>query len=128
MQILWGAVRAVSIETMGVLVVLWMLYGATALAIDAPWWATKSRSIRTEQRDVANMQIARVEPEEAGSRIQRERDRMERQNVDYRHRLRAGFLKEAERHPDQIVVVNASQSIDQVHSNIQAATERLLEE
>jgi len=37
MQILWGALRAVSVETMGVLVILWMLHGATDLAIDMPW-------------------------------------------------------------------------------------------
>jgi len=65
MQILWGALRAVSVETMGVLVVLWMLYGATGLAIDAPWWATKSQPVRNEQSDVANTHIARVEPERA---------------------------------------------------------------
>jgi hypothetical protein len=44
MRILWGALRAVSVEAMGVLLVLWMLHGATGLAIDAPWRATSSPS------------------------------------------------------------------------------------
>ena len=63
MQILWGALRAASVETMGVLVVLWMLYGATGL----PCWATKSQPGRNISSDLATTQIVGVEPEGTGN-------------------------------------------------------------
>jgi hypothetical protein len=68
MRLLWGALRAVSVETLGVLVVLWMLYGATGLAIDAPSWATKSPQLMSERNAVADRQIARVETDPTGIR------------------------------------------------------------
>ena len=43
-------------------------------------------------------------PEAAGGRISRQLDRMEQQGDDYRRRLRAGFLAEAQRDPERIVV------------------------
>lgn len=52
MRILWGALRAVSVEMLGVLVVLWMLHGATGLALDAPWRTTKSPEPANEPNDV----------------------------------------------------------------------------
>jgi len=63
MRILWGALRAVSVETMGVLVVLWMLHGATGLAIDAPWWPTKSPQVFNERSAPVNTRTAPVDPE-----------------------------------------------------------------
>jgi dTMP kinase len=59
-------------------------------------------------------------PEAATGRIQRELDRMEQHGDDFRQRLRAGFLAEAKRWPDKIAVIDASRSIEEVHSAIRA--------
>jgi dTMP kinase len=65
-------------------------------------------------------------PTAAHGRIQRELDRMEQQGDDFRQRLRAGFLAEAARKPDRIIVINANRSIDQVQTDIRTAAERVL--
>ncbi len=59
-----------------------------------------------------------VSPEVAQSRMQRELDRMEQQGDDFRTRLREGFLAEARRRPDRVVIVDAGRSIDEVHREI----------
>jgi dTMP kinase len=65
-------------------------------------------------------------PNAAHGRIQRELDRMEQQGDDFRQRLRAGFLAEAKRRPDRIVVINADRPIEQVQADIRAAAQRVL--
>ncbi len=65
-------------------------------------------------------------PETAAGRIDRARDRMESQGAQYEKRLREGFLTEAARDPQRIVVINAAREIDEVHAEIRAAAERLL--
>ena len=67
-----------------------------------------------------------IPPDAAHGRIQRELDRMEQQGDEFRAKLRAGFLTEAERQPDRIAVIDASQSIDAVHAEIRAAAKRVL--
>ena len=62
MRVLWGALRAVSVETMGVLVVLWMLHGATGLAVDPPWKATKSQQVINERSAAIDRRTAPAEP------------------------------------------------------------------
>jgi dTMP kinase len=62
----------------------------------------------------------------AHGRIQRELDRMEQQGDDFRQRLRTGFLAEAARRPDRIVVIDANRPIDQVQADIRQAAQRLL--
>ncbi len=65
-------------------------------------------------------------PAAATSRIQRELDRMEQHGDDFRQRLQAGFLAEAVRQQDRIIVIDAARSIDAVQSNIRTAAERVL--
>jgi dTMP kinase len=60
----------------------------------------------------------------AADRIDRELDRMEKQGADFHARVREGFLIEAKRRKN-IVVINASQSIEQVHSDIREAVKRV---
>jgi dTMP kinase len=60
----------------------------------------------------------------AAGRIERELDRMEKQGADFHARVRQGFLTEAARRKD-IVVVNAAQSIEQVQADIRAAVRSL---
>jgi len=65
-------------------------------------------------------------PEVALERITRQPDRMEQQADDYRARLRAGFLAEARRRPEQIVVIDAARSADAVHADVVTAAGRVL--
>jgi dTMP kinase len=48
-------------------------------------------------------------------------DRMEKRNLEYFEKLRAGFLTESKRRPDEIAVIDASQSIERIHQDIQTA-------
>lgn len=64
-------------------------------------------------------------PEGAGKRMDRPLDRMESRGDEYRERLRAGFLKEAEA-CGQIHVISADRPIEDVQREIwQIATEKL---
>jgi dTMP kinase len=65
--------------------------------------------------------------EAAAARLRGDLDRMERQGAAFHARVREGFLVEAARHPDQIVVINAAQPIEQVQADIRAAAGRFLE-
>ncbi len=64
--------------------------------------------------------------EAAANRIRRQRDRMEEQGDDFTRRVREGFLAEAASDRQGIVVIDASQSIEEVHADIRAAVERIL--
>ena len=63
-------------------------------------------------------------PEEAAGRLTRPLDRMELQGEEFRQRLRQGFLAEAARRPDRIVVVDAARSIEDVQADIRQVCER----
>jgi len=58
--------------------------------------------------------------EAAAARLSGELDRMEKQGPEFHSRVRRGFLEEAERQA-HIAVVDASQDIDEVAADIQAA-------
>ncbi len=59
--------------------------------------------------------------EAAAARLSGELDRMEQQGAEFHGRVRQGFLDEAARKGERIAVVDASQSIDEVAAEIQAA-------
>lgn len=61
----------------------------------------------------------------AAARLQRELDRMEKQGDAFHSRVRQGFLAEAARQPDRIIVINAAQPIDVVQAEIRRAVERV---
>ncbi|MEM1303788.1 MAG: dTMP kinase, partial [Planctomycetota bacterium] len=67
-----------------------------------------------------------MRPEEADDRLQRPLDRMEDRGQQYRQKLREGFLAEAARVPERIVVVDAAGSIDEVHRRVVAALTPML--
>jgi dTMP kinase len=67
-----------------------------------------------------------IPPDAAHGRIKRELDRMEQQGDDFRQRLRTGFLAEAKRRPNRIVVINAERPIDQIQAEIRATAQRTL--
>ena len=63
---------------------------------------------------------------EAGLQRQSEWNRMERKAVDYHRRVREGFLEEARHHPERIVVIDATASIEAVyHEIVRQVAERL---
>lgn len=64
--------------------------------------------------------------EVAEARMQRVRDRMEQQGDDFRARLRQGYLQEAARQPDRLVVVDAARPVEAVRDDIQAVVRRFL--
>jgi dTMP kinase len=66
-------------------------------------------------------------PQTAAGRIDRERDRMESQGLEFQSRLRQGFLTEAACDPKRIVVIDASRDIETVQADIRAAAGRLLD-
>jgi len=59
-----------------------------------------------------------VPAEVAAARMARPLDRMEQQGAAFHARVREGFLAEAARAPDKIVVVDATGSIEQVQEEI----------
>ncbi|MEE9601926.1 MAG: dTMP kinase [Thermoguttaceae bacterium] len=89
-----------------------------------------------EIRQIGNVATTGAEPdltflldmtaEAAGARISRQLDRMEQQGDEFRQQLRTGFLAEARRDPDRIVVIDADQSVEAVHAEILAAAEKVL--
>jgi dTMP kinase len=87
-------------------------------------------------RSVGDVTIAGVRPNavllldmpvaDADERLGRQRDRMEQQGDDFRERLRAGFLAEAAQSNGAIHVIDATQSIAEVHAAIRAVAEPML--
>jgi dTMP kinase len=67
-----------------------------------------------------------LSPAEAARRLSRPLDRMERQDESFRAALRAGYLAEAARQPEKIVVIDAARSVDEVQADIRRAASRLL--
>ena len=63
----------------------------------------------------------------AAARLGEQQDRMEARGRDYFEKVRRGFLEQAARFPDTNVVVDASQDIDEIQQQIQAAARRLVE-
>jgi len=68
-----------------------------------------------------------IDPGVAIERIQRAHDRMEQQGLEFARAVRAGYLAEAARRPDRIVVVDAARAIAPIQADIRAAAARLLD-
>jgi len=64
--------------------------------------------------------------EAALARIARTHDRMEQQGLEFHRRVREGFLKEAQRQPDRIVVIDADRPVQLVQADIRAAVGKRL--
>ena len=65
-----------------------------------------------------------VPAEVAAARMTRPLDRMEQQGAAFHDRVRQGFLAEAARTPTEIVVVDATGSVDEVSERIRKVVER----
>jgi dTMP kinase len=66
--------------------------------------------------------ILDLEAETAWNRLDRQHDRMESQGLEFLRRVRNGFLAEAARHPERMVVIDAAADPATVQAAIQAAT------
>ncbi len=60
----------------------------------------------------------------AASRFSRALDRMESQGLQYMEKVRQGFLLEAAKRPEEIVVIDATRAAEEVHRNVLAAVEK----
>jgi dTMP kinase len=65
--------------------------------------------------------------QQAATRQGRAPDRMESQGLDYLERVRQGFLTEARRCPERIVVIDADQAVEAVHAQVVNAAERTIQ-
>jgi dTMP kinase len=72
------------------------------------------------------MFVLDMDPAAAAKRLNRELDRMEQHDEDFRQRVRQGFLAEAARRPEKIVVIDAGRSVEEVEAEIRKAAERVL--
>ena len=68
-----------------------------------------------------------LDPLAATSRIDRPLDRLESRGDEFRHRLRAGYLREAAAAPDRFEIVDASADMTTVGERIRAAVARRLD-
>lgn len=64
-----------------------------------------------------------LDVESALGRLGKDLDRMESRGVAYFEKVRAGFLAEAKRWPDRVEVIDASQSMDEMHTEIRRLAE-----
>jgi dTMP kinase len=64
----------------------------------------------------------------ANRRLDREPDRMEMQGMDFRQRVRDGYLTEARRHQVRIEVIDAGQDVDAVQAAIRQAARCWIEQ
>ena len=62
--------------------------------------------------------ILDLEPEAAAARIQRGADRLEKRGIEYFKKVRLGFLEQVQRASSKNLVVDASGSVDAIHSLI----------
>jgi dTMP kinase len=67
-----------------------------------------------------------MSPDAARARMTRPLDRMELEGAEFQRRLRQGFLAEAGRRPEQIVVIDAARDVSIVQADIQRAFETRL--
>ena len=64
--------------------------------------------------------------EKAAARLQRSLDRMESQGLEYLEQVRQGFLKEADRFPHHVIVLNADQPAEAIHEEVLRHARRAL--
>ena len=59
-----------------------------------------------------------VDVETSQARVGNEKDRMESAGIEFFERVRNGFLEIAKQEPQRVKVVDATQSIDEIHKQI----------
>jgi dTMP kinase len=64
--------------------------------------------------------------ERSMERVHREHDRMESQGPEYLEQVRQGFLNEARRSPERLVIIDADRSIDAIQADVRREVARAL--
>src|SRR5262249_31479538 len=64
--------------------------------------------------------------EQALARRGRPADRIESRDAAYQQRVRNGFLAEAQRRPDRVVVLDAADTVERIHERVTQEVERVL--
>jgi dTMP kinase len=96
---------------------------AGGLPVAALWdlGALATRGIMPELTFVLDLPAA-----SAVRRLARPLDRMETRGSDFQDRLRSGYLAEAARQPDRLVLIDASRGINEVQAEIVAHARRVM--
>jgi len=96
---------------------------ASGLDVDALWQVGR---VATDGIEPDLTLVLDMSAEAAAARIDREMDRMEQRGLDYLARVRQGYLDEAARWTDRIVVIDAGRNIDEVQQDIRSVVARVL--
>ena len=67
-----------------------------------------------------------IESEIAQQRLTGEKDRLEKEGLEFHKKVRLGYLELAKKFPERIKVINAAQSIEEVFSEVRGYIEKLL--
>ena len=59
-----------------------------------------------------------IDIETSLSRVGQEKDRMESAGVDFFNRVRNGYLEIAKQEPDRVKIINASDTIENIHNKV----------
>lgn len=66
-----------------------------------------------------------IDIETSFSRVGNEKDRMESAGVEFFNRVRNGYLEIAKQEPDRVKIINASDTIDNIHKKVVELVEKL---
>jgi len=67
-----------------------------------------------------------VDSETAQKRLTGEKDRLEKEGLEFHKKVRLGYLELAKQNPNRIKVINANQTIEEVFSEVKNYIEKLL--
>ena len=102
-----------------------VVYQAYGLDLDPPdiW---RLGSFATQGLSVTRTFLLDLEVDLALDRLSGETDRLERRGKDYFEQVRQGFLTEARNRGEEIVVLDASRSIEEIQTDIRCVVARFL--
>lgn len=84
--------------------------------------------IATEQLLPDMTFVLDIAPEIAAERVGDRQDRLESRGLEYFTRVREGFLKQAMRYPEQHMIVDATQTIEEMQTAIRQAALRYIQQ
>ncbi len=64
-----------------------------------------------------------VDIETSTARVGKEKDRMESAGAEFFNRVRQGYLEIAKREPNRVKIINAAQSIEEIHAQVLSLTQ-----
>ena len=67
-----------------------------------------------------------VDIETAQKRVGSTKDRMEKESLEFHKRVRQGYLELSEKYPERIKVIDATQTVDKVFSDLKEIIEKIL--